>query len=281
MKPSASLLALASVATCLLEGAHGFVAPINNLAAGGVTSGTHDVCSSAAIYGRSSSSSHRHLLHRSSRRLRHESTSLMMMAAAGKKRKRRKVRKGTNPPTPPASPAAAIPPKKPAANSGAGAGAGGGVGELGDVLEGDRKVEALFSDDWSGMPANTGMTKSNVPLPDISEFKPSRRAESTLEQREKKSAVGLVVGPGDGNDDDDDDDAVPASRLAGFESKLTPIVDREEEWRKKNAAERFEEGPIVRGLKTATWFSICTLVLWEVYINSPWFHAPESPPPML
>lgn len=86
----------------------------------------------------------------------------MMMAAAGKKRKKRKVRKGTNPPAPPASPAAAIPPKKPAANSGAGAGAGGGVGELGDVLEGDKSVEALFSDDWSGMPANTGMTKSNV-----------------------------------------------------------------------------------------------------------------------
>ncbi|CAN0338448.1 unnamed protein product [Ectocarpus sp. 13 AM-2016] len=278
MKPSASLLALASVATCLLEGAHGFVAPINNLAAGGITSETHDVCSGAAIYSKSSTSSHRHLLHRSFRRLRHESPSLMMMAAAGKKRKRRKVRKDTIPPAPPASPAAAIPPKKRAADSGAGAGAGGGVGELGDVLEGDRSVEALFSDDWSGMPANTGMTKSNVPLPDISEFKPSRRAESTLEQREKKSAVGLVVGAGDGNDDDD---AVPASRLAGFESKLTPIVDREEEWRKKNAAERFEEGPIVRGLKTATWFSICTLVLWEIYINSPWFHAPESPPPIL
>ncbi|CAM9709819.1 unnamed protein product [Ectocarpus fasciculatus] len=280
MKPSASLLGLASVATCLIEGAHGFVVPINNLAAGGVTSRTHDVCSSAAVSSRSSiskTSSHQHLLHRSSRRLRHECSSLMMMAAAGKKRKRRKVRKGTTPPAPPASPAAAIPPKSPAAAD-SGAVAGGGVGELGDVLEGDRSVEALFTDDWSDMPANTGMTKSNVPLPDISEFKPSKRAESTLEQREKKTAVGLVVGAGDSNDDDD---AVPASRLAGFESKLTPIVDREEEWRKKNAAERFEEGPIVRGLKTATWFSICTLVLWEIYINSPWFHAPESPPPIL
>lgn len=114
---------------------------------------------------------------------------------------------------------------------------------------------------------------SQVPLPDISEFKPSKRAESTLEQREKKTAVGLVVGA--------DDDAVPASRLDGFQSKLTPIVDREEERRKKSAAERFEEGPIVKGLKTATWFSICTLVLWEVYINSPFFTPPETPPPIL
>ncbi|CAM9420032.1 unnamed protein product, partial [Hapterophycus canaliculatus] len=110
-----------------------------------------------------------------------------------------------------------------------------------------------------------------VALPDITEFKPTRRAEKTLEQREKKTAVGLLVGAAD-------DDAVPASRLAGFESKLTPIVDREEERRKKSAAERFEEGPVIKALKTATWFSICTLVLWEIYINSPWFHTPESPP---
>lgn len=109
-----------------------------------------------------------------------------------------------------------------------------------------------------------------IALPDITEFKPTRRAETTLEQREKKTARGLVVGAAD--------DAIPASRLAGFESKLTPIVDREEEQRKKSAAERFEEGPIVKGLKTATWFSICTLVLWEVYINSPWFTPPDSPP---
>lgn len=86
----------------------------------------------------------------------------MMMAAAGKKRKRRTVRKGTTPPAPPASPAAAIPPKSPAAADSGDAGAGGGVGELGDVLEGDRGVEALFTDDWSDMPANTGMAKSNV-----------------------------------------------------------------------------------------------------------------------
>lgn len=106
-------------------------------------------------------------------------------------------------------------------------------------------------------------------LPDIADYKPKKRAESTLKQREKTTAVGLVVGG---------DDAVPASRLDGFQSKLTPIVDREEERRLKSAAERFEEGPIVKGLKTITWFSICTLVLWEIYINSPWFHAPESPP---
>lgn len=115
---------------------------------------------------------------------------------------------------------------------------------------------------------------AQVALPDIADFKPTKRAEKTLEQREKNTAVGLVVGGGGS----DDDDAVPASRLDGFESKLTPIVDRAEERRLKTAAERFEEGPIVKGLKTITWFSICTLVLWEIYINSPWFHAPESPP---
>lgn len=39
---------------------------------------------------------------------------------------------------------------------------GGVAGLLGDVLQGDRSVEALFSDDWSGMQANTGMVKSKV-----------------------------------------------------------------------------------------------------------------------
>eukprot|EP00752_Nemacystus_decipiens_P001360 g1349.t1 len=187
---------------------------------------------------------------------------------AGKKRRRRKADKGA---ASAAGVSTAAKPKQPA-----GAGelvAGGGAGQLGDVLEGDRRVEELFTDDWSGMPANTGMVKSDVPLPDISEFKPTRRAETTLEQREKKTARGLVVGAAA--------DAVPASRLDGFESKLTPIVDREEERRKKSAAERFEEGPIVKALKTATWFSICTLVLWEIYINSPFFTPPASPPPIL
>lgn len=109
-----------------------------------------------------------------------------------------------------------------------------------------------------------------VALPDITKFKPTKRAETTLQQREKKTAVGLTIGKGA------DEDKTPAS-LKGFESKLPPIVDREAERLAKSAAERFDEGPIVKGLKTATWFSICTLVLWEIYINSPWFHAPEPP----
>lgn len=33
---------------------------------------------------------------------------------------------------------------------------------LGDVVQGERPIETLFSDDWSGMPVNTGMEKSNV-----------------------------------------------------------------------------------------------------------------------
>lgn len=116
------------------------------------------------------------------------------------------------------------------------------------------------------------LTLLQVALPDITTFKPSKRAESTLEQREKKTAVGLMIGK---QNDEQDEDAVP--NLSGFESKLPPLVDREEERLARSAAERFEEGPIVKGLKTATWFSICSLVLWEIYINSPWFHTPEPP----
>lgn len=78
-------------------------------------------------------------------------------------------------------------------------------------------------------------------------------------------------------DYDSNGDAVPGS-LSGFKSKLPPIVDREEERLALSAAERFDEGPIVKGLKTATWFSICALVSWEVYINSPLFQPPPPPP---
>lgn len=118
-----------------------------------------------------------------------------------------------------------------------------------------------------------------MPLPDIATFKPTKRAETTLEQREKKTAVGLTIGgKGKGVSDDDTGDSAPLKNLSGFESKLPKIVDREEERLAKSAAERFDEGPIVKGLKTATWFSICTLVAWEIYINSPWFHTPEPPP---
>lgn len=66
--------------------------------------------------------------------------------------------------------------------------------------------------------------------------------------------------------------------LDGFKSKLPPIVDREEEERARSAAERFEEGPVIKALKTATWFAICALVAWEIYINSPLFTAPGGAP---
>eukprot|EP00903_Cladosiphon_okamuranus_P019109 g17582.t1 len=274
MKPSTPLIVLTSVGTCLVLGTHGFVAPGSNLPGGVISSRTHDISPRGAD--RSSSSSRpvfptRH----APRRHRNEPSSLLMMAA-GKKRRRRKGDKGGASADASGVSTASMP-KQPA-GSPDGPVSGGGAGPLGDVLERDRQVEELFTDDWSDMPGNAGMVKSNVPLPDISEFKSTRRAETTLEQREKKTARGLVVGAAAAAEDDA---AVPASRLSGFESKLTPIVDREEERRKKSAAERFEEGPIVKGLKTVTWFSICTLVLWEIYINSPWFTPPASPPPIL
>lgn len=109
-------------------------------------------------------------------------------------------------------------------------------------------------------------------LPDISTYVPKNRPEAeTLEQRRKKSAVGLTIG------------VVPPEKEKlpnpkDFKSKLPPLVDREQEAYAKRAAERFEEGPIVKALKTATWFAICALVAWEIYINSPWFPgAPKSP----
>lgn len=143
---------------------------------------------------------------------------------------------------------------------------------FGEVLQGEKSLEALFSDDWSGMQANTGMVKSKVKLPDISEFVPKKRLEAeTLEQRQKKTAVGLTVGKGSPEKE------LPSSKLT-LDSKLSPLVDREEEAYQKRVAERFEEGPVVKALKTATWFAICALVVWEVYINSPFFSTPPPPP---
>lgn len=155
MKPSASLIGLASVAAYLVLGTHGFVAP-GSLTAGGVISRTHDVSSSIISCGRGSRSVFPASDHASPRH-RNEHSSLTMMAA-GKKRRRRKGGKGSA--TAAASGVSTAPKKQPA--SAAPVVAGGGAGQLGDVLEGDRGVEELFSDDWSDMPANTGMVKSNV-----------------------------------------------------------------------------------------------------------------------
>lgn len=84
-----------------------------------------------------------------------------MMAAGGKKRRRRKEGKGAGTAAAPTASNA----KSPADADATIAGGGGGVGQLGDVLEGDRGVEALFTDDWSDMPANTGMVKTSVSVP--------------------------------------------------------------------------------------------------------------------
>lgn len=160
MKPSTPLIGLASVAAYLILGTHGFVAPGN--LPGGVISRTHDVSSSSSCAG---SSRPVFPTRHASRRHRNDSSSLLMMAA-GKKRRRRKGDKGgasaaasgVSTASKPKQPASADP--VPAASGGVAG--GGGAGQLGDVLEGDRGVEELFSDDWSDMPANTGMVKSNV-----------------------------------------------------------------------------------------------------------------------
>lgn len=155
MKPSTSLIGFASVAACLLLGTNGFVAPGN--LPGGVISRTHDDVSSSTSCGGGSRGRPVFPIRHTPRRQRNDPSSLLMMA--GKKRRRRKGDKGG------ASAAASgvsTAPKPKQADGNAGPVAGGGAGQLGDVLEGDRGVEELFTDDWSDMPANTGMVKSNV-----------------------------------------------------------------------------------------------------------------------
>lgn len=110
-----------------------------------------------------------------------------------------------------------------------------------------------------------------VDLPDFADFVPKQRKEAeNFEQRTKKTATGLTIG-----------EAPPerrASPLQNIDSKLPPLVDREKEAAERRKAETFEEGPVVKALKTATWFSVVALVAWEIYINSPFFPAPTPPP---
>lgn len=146
MKPSTSLIGLASVAAFLIPGTHGFVVPGNM--PGGVISKTHDVSSSCR--GNRPVFPTRY----ASRRCRDEPSSLLMMAAGKKRRRRKGDQSGAS--VAASGVSTASKPKQPADP------AGGGAGQLGDVLEGDRGVEELFTDDWSDMPANTGMVKSNV-----------------------------------------------------------------------------------------------------------------------
>lgn len=154
MKPSTSLIGFASAATCLILGTHGFVAP-GNLPGGVISGRTHDVSSSAG----SSSRPVFPTRHSSSpRRHRNEPSSLLMMAAKKKRRRRKGDKDGASSGVSTAS----KPSQADGGGSSSGPVAGGGAGQLGDVLEGDRGVEELFTDDWSDMPANTGMVKSNV-----------------------------------------------------------------------------------------------------------------------
>lgn len=108
-------------------------------------------------------------------------------------------------------------------------------------------------------------------LPDLADYVPKQREEAeTFEQRTKKTAVGLTIG-----------EVSPEKRtspLQNIDSKLSPLVDREKEAALKRKAETFEEGPVVKALKTATWCCVVALVAWEVYINSPFFPAPTPPP---
>lgn len=95
----------------------------------------------------------------------------LVMDAGGKKRRRRK----SDPKTSKISGSSSV---SGANGSGlskdAGVGAGDAAGapsgapalpsarELEEVLEGERGLEELFTDDWSGMPANEGMVKTKV-----------------------------------------------------------------------------------------------------------------------
>lgn len=155
MKTSTVLVGLASVATYLILGTHGFVAS-GNLHVGVISSRTHDVSSSSSCAG--SSSRPVFPTRQTPRRRRNDYPSLLMMAAA-KKRRRRKADKGGGASAAASGASTASTPKEPA---NVGSVPGTGAGQLGDVLEGDRRVEELFTDDWSGMPSNTGMVKSNV-----------------------------------------------------------------------------------------------------------------------
>ena len=92
----------------------------------------------------------------------------VLMATKGKKRKRRKPGAADGASTSSAPTSAKLKPDGSSSSSSSSSpdstAAVEGAGPLGDVLEGDRGIEALSSDDWSDMPANDGMVKSNVSL---------------------------------------------------------------------------------------------------------------------
>lgn len=152
MQSSKSLIILAGVASCLIVGTDGFVG-LNSLSLPGVLVSSRTHVSSTPAQSRRYFPTHGSRPHEA------------LMASGSKKRRRRKegTRSGT-----PSSPVSTS--KKPQAPSTDGDSripedtVVEGAGQLGDVLEGDRGIEALFSEDWSDMPANDGMVKSNVSL---------------------------------------------------------------------------------------------------------------------
>lgn len=167
MQSYKALPLFAGVAFCLVLDAHGFVSLSNNLSPTNLpsSSGTTHV---------SSINTRRGYLN-PARTSRPYDT---LMMAGGKKKRRRKENTSSAGKGASGSPAASTAPKPaqvqatpqvaesstPKDDSNKGDVVVGGAGQLGDVLEGDRGIEALFSDDWSGMPANDGMVKSDVSL---------------------------------------------------------------------------------------------------------------------
>ncbi|KAG5182085.1 hypothetical protein JKP88DRAFT_221454 [Tribonema minus] len=98
----------------------------------------------------------------------------------------------------------------------------------------------LFVDDWSGMQAPRGMKDKK----DAKEPLPSKDGKTELPDLKK------------------------------FESQLTPISGMKPEVRELTAAERFQEGNVVKAIKAATWFALLSLVAWEIYLHSPFFKPP-------
>lgn len=166
MQSLSSSIVLASIAACLVLYVDAFVS----------------LNSPSPSFGVSSSS--RTHVHPSSTTVRRHFTTRQgqtVMMAAGKKRRRRKgspdAAGGTSSASAtstaskprPASRAAegssgtaSRDPDAPSSSSSSSNPVANGVGELGAVLQGDKGIEALFTDDWSDMPANDGMVKSNV-----------------------------------------------------------------------------------------------------------------------
>ena len=174
MQPFKALMVLTSATVCLVPSTDGFVAL--RIFSSPTSPGIAHVSSSGISTRRTHSSGYSSRPHG------------VLMATKGKKRKRRKdnPKDEASSPTAPASAkpkpdttatttsnnsnsksSSSSSSESSSSKSKSGADAGTvveGASQLGDVLEGDRGIEALFSDDWSDMPANDGMIKSNVSL---------------------------------------------------------------------------------------------------------------------